>query len=192
MLNNSYFLNKSYTKYSCVNVVVRKKDKQKNIKTNEEKQKPYKVGFVITTHKNNTPLIKSCLESILKYAPKNSYFIVYANESTEPFVLNIPNNYPGVDCVYIKDQKKNHGLTGTWNQGITQCLKKNCDTVVLCNHDLTVNESLRHILDAAKNCPKNKLEYYGPRTSENHLKELKQNCKNKKKYCQNWDHVDFF
>ena len=32
-----------------------------------------------------------------------------------------------------------------------------------------------------KNCPKNKLEYYGPRTSENHLKELKQNCKNKKK-----------
>ena len=77
-----------------------------------------KVGFVITTHGSNKALIKPCLESILKYAPLGSYFVDYSNESNDPYVLNIPNKYPNVECIHIKDQVKNHGLTGTWNQGI--------------------------------------------------------------------------
>ena len=126
-----------------------------------------KVGFVITTHGNNGNLIKPCLESILKYAPDNSYFIVFANESNDPFTLDISNRYTNVECVYIEDQMRNHGLTGTWNQGIAKCFKNNCEIVVLSNHDLTVNHTLEHILKKASECSIDKLEYYGPCNIDN-------------------------
>ena len=121
-----------------------------------------KVGFVITTHKNNKRLIKSCLESIIKYAPTDSYIVVYVNESNNSFVLNISNIYENVECIYIKNQKKNHGLTGTWNQGIDKCFENNCEVIVLSNHDLVVDHTLHFILHVASECPITCLEYYGP------------------------------
>jgi hypothetical protein len=128
-----------------------------------------KVGFIITTHYDSTSLIKSCLESILKYSPKDSYYIVYANENKSKYVSNIPKLYNNVECIYIKDQVKNNGLTGTWNQGIDKCIKNNCEVIVICNHDLIVNNTLKNILIEASKCINNKLEYYGPCNLKNNM-----------------------
>lgn len=62
-------------------------------------------------------VFSQCLECFLRYLP-NSFIVLYVNESSDAKILDIENNYPSITYVYVNDQKKNGGLTGTWNQGI--------------------------------------------------------------------------
>lgn len=118
-----------------------------------------KIGVVITTHGNAGEITQQNIESVIKYIP-NSHIILFNNESTDTIIENIPLNYPFIDYFYIKDQKKNNGLTGTWNSGIKKCLEINCDIVILLNNDLIINESIENVISTAlKN--KNNPYYYG-------------------------------
>ena len=127
------------------------------------------LGFVVTTHHNNYSIIKKCLDLLINNIPINeSFIILYVNETSCPKVLNIKQEYDNniLDIVYINDQQKNNGLTGTWNQGINYLLnlkKFNCKVITILGHDTYINKDIKYLLDAGINAYDNNiLEYYGP------------------------------
>lgn len=130
-------------------------------------------GFIVTTHFNNYKTIKKCLNLLFSSIPKDSYVILYVNETTCADVLNIKNEYSenNFEVIYISDQKKNNGLTGTWNKGINRLLSKelketknfDCKVITILGHDTYVNSSITKILDAGLKAQENKeLSYFGP------------------------------
>ena len=137
--------------------------------TNSFKNKPYidnsKLGVVITTHGNNGILVEQCIRSYFKFLPKNTIYFLFVNESDDPITLSLKNKYTNIECIYISNQTKNGGLTATWNQGIHNCIKSNCNTIIISNDDLLIDSSIHHIIHSANNTPKNKLHYYGPVTN---------------------------
>lgn len=127
-------------------------------------------GFIVTTHYNNYIIIKKCLDLLFKYIPEESYVILYVNETKCDKVLNIKNDYleykDKFDVIYIDNQEKNGGLTGTWNQGINYLLNKknfNCKVITILGHDSYVNENIKYLLEKAlKSEENNELKYFGP------------------------------
>lgn len=123
-----------------------------------------KLGIVITTHGNNGILCVQCLECYLRYLP-DAFIVLYVNESSDAKILNIKDNYPSVTYVYVNDQKKNGGLTATWNEGIKLCIQNNCETIILSNDDIFFDESVKHIIEESSHCKKNEMKYFGPLTN---------------------------
>jgi GT2 family glycosyltransferase len=120
-----------------------------------------KIGIVITTHGFNGIFIRQCIKCFLRELPANKYIVLYINESADPITLNLCKEFPEINIIYINDQKKNGGLTGTWNQGIDLCINNQCEIIILSNDDLFFDKSILNIIKTADNS-KNILEYYGP------------------------------
>jgi hypothetical protein len=125
-------------------------------------------GFIVTTHYNNYDIIKKCLDLIFSNIPENSFVILFVNETKCDKVLNINkeyNNY-NFDVIFIENQKKNNGLTGTWNQGINYLLNKSdfeCKVITILGHDSFINKDIKYLLEAAlESYNKNELKYFGP------------------------------
>ena len=76
-----------------------------------------KVGVVITTHGNNGVYARQCIECYRRFVP-DAFVVLYVNESSDPKTLSIQADYPSIEYVYVSNQKKDGGLTGTWNRGI--------------------------------------------------------------------------
>jgi len=121
-----------------------------------------KVGVVITTHGDNGILTKQAIKSLYKFLPNNTYIILFVNESDEKETKLLKKYFINLNVIYIDDQEKNNGLTGTWNQGIDLCFKNSCEVIILSNNDLFIDDSIYHIIKAASDCPKKKLHYFGP------------------------------
>ena len=121
-----------------------------------------KVGVVVTTHGNNGILVKQAIKSLYKFLPKNSYIVLFINESNEKETKMLKKYFSNLNVIYIENQEKNGGLTGTWNQGIDLCFENNCEIIILSNNDLFIDDSIYHIIKAASICPKNKYHYFGP------------------------------
>jgi hypothetical protein len=127
-------------------------------------------GFIVTTHFNNYNIIKKCLDLLFSIIPNESFVVLYVNETKCDKVLNIKSDYLSFkekfDIIYIDNQEKNGGLTGTWNQGINYLLNKkdfNCKVITILGHDTYVNKEIKYLLDAALNAEINKnLKYFGP------------------------------
>lgn len=127
-------------------------------------------GFIVTTHFNNYDIIKKCLDLLFSIIPSESFVVLYVNETKCNKVLNIKNDYLSFkdkfDVIYIDNQEKNGGLTGTWNQGINYLLNKNdfnCKVITILGHDTHVNKEIKYLLDGALNAQNNKnLQYFGP------------------------------
>ena len=130
-------------------------------------------GFIVTTHYNNYKIIKKCLDLLFECIPLNlSYIVLYVNETTCPNVLNIKNYYLkkmpllNFEVIYINNQSKNGGLTGTWNQGIDYLLNipfVNCKVITILGHDTFVNKDIKYLLELALEAETNKdLKYFGP------------------------------
>lgn len=127
-------------------------------------------GYIVTTHFNNYNIIKKCLDLLFDIISNQSYVVLYVNETTCENVLNIENNYTmykkKFKVIYINDQGKNGGLTGTWNQGINFLLDKKdfeCKVITILGHDTYINKDIKYLLDAALDAENNKhLKYFGP------------------------------
>ena len=146
-------------------------------------------GYIVTTHYNNYELIKKCLDLLFENCICNSIVTLFVNETTDPKVLNIRDEYivKNTDIIkidekdnnnkiintfdiifktfYIEDQIKNNGLTGTWNQGIKYILDNYPKTkiITIIGHDTFLNSTINKILEKAEKAyNKNILEYYGP------------------------------
>jgi len=126
-------------------------------------------GFIVTTHHDNYQIIKKCLDLLFENIPTNSFVVLYINEAKGK-VLNIKEDYllelNRFDVIFINNQEKNGGLTGTWNQGIDYLLNKqdfNCEVITILGHDSYINDNITILLEEAKNAEKAKeLKYFGP------------------------------
>ena len=127
-------------------------------------------GFIVTTHFNNYDIIKKCLDLLFSVIPNKSFVVLYVNETNCTKVLNIKNDYLSFkdmfDVIYIDNQEKNGGLTGTWNQGIDYLLNLQhfeCKVITILGHDSFVNENISYILKLALQAENEKeLVYFGP------------------------------
>lgn len=154
-----------------------------------------KIGCVITTHGNNGIYAIQCIDCFLRNIP-NGYIVLYVNNSTDPKILNIKNEYPNIEYIYIEDQDSFGGLTGTWNSGIDLCINNNCEIIILSNDDVFFDKSINNIVNEAYKCKKTEMKYYGPVTNnpgvsnsnyKNQYSLFSQNkqsyvCKNNNKY----------
>ena len=136
------------------------------IKEAEEKKKKFissstKIGVIITTHGDNGIFVDNCIKKFIEILPKNTYIVLFINESNDPITLNLCNKYSSITVVHNKDQLASGGLTGTWNKGIDMCFENNADTIILSNDDVFCDNTIYHILYSA-HLNKNKLNYYGP------------------------------
>ena len=151
-------------------------------------------GFIVTTHYNNYDIIKKCLDLLFGNIPENSFVVLYVNETKCDKVLNIIkeyNNY-NFDVIFIENQKKNNGLTGTWNQGINYLLNKSdfeCKIITILGHDSFINKDIKYLLEAAlESYNNNELKYFGPLcksekyTGINLWQDSKLHIKNKLEY----------
>ena len=109
-------------------------------------------GFIITTHHNNFDIINKSLTLLFENIPSDSFVILYVNETTCNKVLNIKQyfeEFDNFDVVYINNQVKNGGLTGTWNDGINYLLNKedfNCEVITILGHDTYINKNIKYLL----------------------------------------------
>ena len=67
--------------------------------------------------------------------------------------------------IFIEDQTKFGGLTGTWNAGIDKCIENECDIIVLSNDDILFDQSIHAILWEASQVKSDELVYFGPLTN---------------------------
>ena len=126
-------------------------------------------GFVVTTHHDNYEVIKKCLNLLFENIPENSFVVLYVNEPKGEEILNIKEYYQlqlNFDVIFIDNQIKNGGLTGTWNQGIDYLLNKTnfeCKVITILGHDSFINKDIIHLLNhAEKSQNLNELKYFGP------------------------------
>ena len=121
-----------------------------------------KIGVIITTNGFNGIFVRQCIECYLREIPSNAYIVLYINESSDPITLNLKNEFPSIEVIYVEDQTKGGGLTGTWNKGIDLCFDNNCDIIIVSNDDILFDNSIAHIcLEAAKLKPEDMI-YFGP------------------------------
>ena len=150
-----------------------KKLKAKKYRDRERRKqiRKIKTGIIITTHKKNYEKVKRCMKSIIRYAPKNRYIILFDNEGCDKNTENIPNIYTEIKYIHVKNQSE--GLTYTWNRGIDICFENNCDIVILLNHDTEVNETFKFFIEAIAR--KDEIGIYGCTTNNapfgNHLNQ---------------------
>ena len=121
-----------------------------------------KIGVIITTNGFNGIFVRQCIECYLRETPSNAYIVLYINESSDPITLNLKNEFPSIEVIYVEDQTKGGGLTGTWNKGIDLCFDNNCDIIIVSNDDILFDNSIAHIcMEAAKLKPEDMI-YFGP------------------------------
>lgn len=122
-----------------------------------------KIGVVITTNGNWGINVKQCIECYLREL-KNKFIVLYINESSDPITLSLKDLFPEITVIYINDQKKNGGLTATWNDGIDLCLNNNCNSIILSNDDILFDSSINNIIYECVN-NNNKFQCYVPLTN---------------------------
>ena len=125
-----------------------------------------KIGVIITTNGYNGVFVKQCIECYLRTLPSNTYIILYINESKDVITLNLKNDFPSLEIIYIENQKKEGGLTNTWNKGIDKCFDNNCDIIILSNDDILFDNSILHICNEAKSLKDTDMIYFGPKTNK--------------------------
>lgn len=130
-------------------------------------QENVKTGVVITTHGYNGVYIRQCLECFIRELPDNFFIVVYINESNDSITLALQNSHAtsNIQFIYVEDQKKNGGLTGTWNRGIALCVENDCDVIIISNDDILFDHSINNII---WQCYKKQNEkcYFAPLTNK--------------------------
>jgi GT2 family glycosyltransferase len=124
-----------------------------------------KPGVIVTVHDYIAQFGVPCVDSLIAHTPTPREIFVFDNESSDPLWHALPRRYSGiggVTVIRVDDQKSAGGLTGTWNRGVTTCLERGCDPIVLMNHDTKVNSSWINFLEAITD----DTVIYGPMSNE--------------------------
>ena len=109
------------------------------------------IGYVITTHYDNYNKIYNALLSLKDNINKKRYFILFDNEGVPGKKEKLLNSFDFIDEYYHIDDQSKGGLTYTWNKGISKCLEKGCEGVILLNHDIECNHTLQFLEKAFLN-----------------------------------------
>ena len=97
--------------------------------------------------------------------PSNAYIVLYINESSDSITLNLKNEFPSIEVIYVEDQITGGGLTGTWNKGIDLCFYNNCDIIIVSNDDILFDESILNICLEAGSLKDTDMVYFGPHSN---------------------------
>ena len=125
-----------------------------------------RTGVVITTHGMFGAISRMCVMSFIRHLPKPYYVLLVINTSSDPVTAKLEQELGGVpDVEVVRLEKDIGGLTWTWNFGIERCRMRGCGVIMLSNHDLYVDESIAHMVQATRECPRAKLLYFGPVTN---------------------------
>ena len=130
----------------------------------DSKKTDQKIGVVVTTHGMWGVHVRQCLECYQRHLT-NLYIVVYINESDDEITLGLKDRFPEFEVIFIEDQTKFGGLTGTWNAGIDKCIENECDIIVLSNDDILFDQSIHAILWEASQVKSDELVYFGPLTN---------------------------
>ncbi len=132
-----------------------------------------RLGIVITTHGFWGVLARQCIECYTREFPE-AFIVLFINGSNDHITLGLEKEFSQIKVVYIKDQIKSGGLTGTWNAGIDMCMRANCSVIILSNDDIVFDSSVKNIVEYAYSTPRDKLQYYGPLTNNPGVAECNQ------------------
>ena len=107
---------------------------------------------VVTTHGNRGDYATKCVDSVMEHLGEEGRVVLFNNESKDPRTMALVDRYGSdLEYVFVPDQKKGGGLTGTWNRGCEMALRRwSSDVVVLLNHDTVVDETFVRLIEAAK------------------------------------------
>jgi GT2 family glycosyltransferase len=94
----------------------------------------YKVGIVILTY-NCIEFTRKCLSSLRDVTYPNFQIVVIDNASWDGSAVLIPEEFPEV---IFMPQSENLGFSGGNNIGISWCLKREFDAILLLNNDTIV------------------------------------------------------
>lgn len=96
--------------------------------------KQYKIGIVILTY-NYIDFTRNCLNSIKAITYPHYEIVVVDNNSHDGTPNIIPAEFPEV---HFLPQSENTGFTGGNNIGISWCLERDLDAILLLNNDTIV------------------------------------------------------
>lgn len=105
-----------------------------------------KPGIVVTSHIRYNEC-KECIQRLIAHVLEPRYIILFDNNGPNKVVLKRLAMAHSIDYRRMDDQVG--GLTRTWNLGIQECLRQNCDTILLMNDDVLPDRTIRHLLKAA-------------------------------------------
>lgn len=123
-----------------------------------------KVGIVLAYYNFVNKFVLPCLESLVEHTTDDYVIYVVDNETSHKDnqkVVEYCFTNPNIHYKRIDDQKQNGGLTGAWNQGIDFLIEKNCDRLILLNHDTIVNNTWKEYYQEINNDN----TVYGPLTN---------------------------
>lgn len=121
-----------------------------------------KVGIVISTCYRNNLFVIQNIKAFRKFLPTAKIFL-YMNEVIEKEDIKNICIELNVETFIIDNQTINGGLTANWNSGILECIKNNCNIIILSNDDLFINKTINNIINEALTSFNNQtLEYFGP------------------------------
>ena len=132
---------------------------------------PFVLGIVVTTYGSNSIYVLQCIASyyrcIAAAGTGKPHVILYINEVSDVDAKVFAAWFPSLEVVFVPDQTKNGGLTGTWNQGIDWCKSQGCTHVLLSNDDTMATPSIRNLITAARTytSTRDALCYFGPVTN---------------------------
>ena len=132
---------------------------------------PFVLGIVVTTYGSNSIYVLQCIASYYRCVAAagtgKPHVILYINEVSDVDAQVYAAWFPSLEVVFVPDQTKNGGLTGTWNQGIDWCKSQGCTHVLLSNDDTMATPSIRHLITAARTytSTRDALCYFGPVTN---------------------------
>ena len=111
-------------------------------------------------------MARACLQSFARHVAGERHIVFIINVSDDPVIEEVESACGRYDDItVIRRTSDAGGLTATWNMGILECKKQQCDVVVLSNHDLFIDKSFQHLIAEASNCPESVLEYFSPTTN---------------------------
>lgn len=123
-----------------------------------------KIGFVVTMHwsdklrPNGKNYIINFIESTINSLNYDFTIYVIDNESEHRIDFS---NYKNVKYTRIDDQSIK-GITGAWNRGIYLAYLDNCDIIINCNDDLTINTTINDFIKEISNDEDSLNIVYGP------------------------------
>ena len=122
-----------------------------------------KIGAVVTTHGEFGVFARSAVHSLIEYLPEPFHIILIVNKSSDPVTGRLTEELKRGKNTQVKVLTDDRGgLTRTWNMGIRLCRRAGCTSVILMNHDVVVDQSIRHLVSECHKAPKGDLRYYGP------------------------------
>ena len=124
-----------------------------------------RVGFICTTHQsvkhraNGFQLFNDYLQSLYTCCEHPFNLYAFDNASEDKFEIDdLPINF---NITRVENQYKG-GLTYTWNEGVKQAIKDDCDIVIVTSDDQIIDKTINSFIDEIRKHELRNNAVFGP------------------------------